>query len=250
MTAADPCGNKPIPYQVHNGSSVGAYHGGVVSTLNKNSLLYWWPKIKDLGIPVPETRITALDATAVRNAAAELNYPVFLRTDLCSGKHDWNASCFVSDESKVYNNLAKVIESNVRWQMLGIFPQAAVVREFIDLESSFTAFVGDMPITKERRYFVRDTKVLCRHAYWPESAFNNHPARMANGANWRGKLATLNTVDSSELILDSYAETVSRALEGFWSVDFAKAKNGKWYLLDMALGENSYHWPECERNKA
>lgn len=32
MTAADPCGNKPIPYQVHNGSSVGAYHGGVLST--------------------------------------------------------------------------------------------------------------------------------------------------------------------------------------------------------------------------
>ena len=32
MTAADPCGNKPIPYQVHKGSSVGADHGGVLST--------------------------------------------------------------------------------------------------------------------------------------------------------------------------------------------------------------------------
>ena len=30
-------------------------------------------------------------------------------------------------------------------------------------------------------------------------------------------------------------------LEGKWSVDFAKGKNGLWYLIDMALAENSYH---------
>jgi hypothetical protein len=215
--------------------------------MNQNSMCYWWPRIKNLGIPVPRTVITSLEVTAVCDAAEQIGYPVFLRTDLCSGKHDWKSSCYVSDSSKVIGNLAKVIESNVRWQMLGIEPMAAIIREFLDLETSFTAFIGDMPINKERRYFVRGKEVLCGHPYWPETTFNNHPARMANDPEWESKLAKLNKVDSSERVLTEYAATVGAAMGGFWSVDFAKAKNGQWYLLDMALGENSYHWPNCER---
>jgi hypothetical protein len=217
---------------------------------NQNSLCYWWPKVKNLGIPVPRTIITSLDVESAGVAATHIGYPVFLRTDLCSGKHDWNQSCYVDNPSKMAHNFDKVVESNVRWQMLGINPQAAVVREFLDLETAFTAFIGDMPINKERRYFVENGRVLCGHPYWPESAFNNHPARMANGFDWERKLARLNERDSSESILEDYAVAVSKSLEGFWSVDFAKGREGSWYLLDMALGKNSYHWPDCERRGA
>lgn len=213
--------------------------------LNKNSLAYWFPRIENLGVPVPKTIITALEKEAVVAAAKELDYPVFLRTDLCSGKHDWKESCFIESADRIENNLAKVLEANIRWQMLGINPQFACVREFLDLETAFVAFAGEMPINKERRYFVKDAKVICSHPYWPQSAFNNHPARMAYGENWEIKLSELNIADSSETQLTEYAEKVGRELGGFWSIDFAKAKNGTWYLLDMALGENSWHWSDC-----
>lgn len=213
--------------------------------MNKNSLLYWWPKIKDLDIPVPKTAITSLEVDAVRQAAFELGYPVFIRTDLCSGKHDWKNSCYVDRESKIEANLEKVIESNLRWRMLGIEPRAVCVREFLCLETAFLAFIGDMPVNKERRYFIENGKVICSHPYWPRTVFNNHPARMVADLDWETKLEAANLWDATEVILQEYAVKVSKVIDGFWSIDFAKSVDGIWYLLDMALGENSYHWPDC-----
>jgi hypothetical protein len=216
-------------------------------------MLYWWPKIKDLGIPVPRTEIVEFgsqDFTSSDRLEERVNLiglPVFIRTDLCSGKHDWNQSCFVDRMNVLIQRFAKVDENNVRWRMLGIEPKALVIREFLDLESSFRAFIGNMPITKERRYFVKDGKVICHHPYWPVTAFNNHPARMVDDINWKQKLEILNQEDDSESILVNYAEKVSWAVDGYWSIDFAKGRNGKWYLIDMALGENSYHWAGCKK---
>jgi hypothetical protein len=208
-------------------------------------MLYWWPKVENLGIPTPKTLITT-NILEGFEAAREMGFPVFMRTDLCSGKHDWENSCYVDSEEKLYTNFLKVEEGNVRWEMLGIKPKAVVIREFLDLETTFTAFIGNMPITKERRYFVKDGNVLCHHPYWPKSAFNNHPARMSNDVLWEQKLEELNKDDISELILTEYSRNISDTLNGYWSIDFAKGRNGIWYLIDMALGENSYHWPECK----
>lgn len=209
--------------------------------MNENSLKFWFPKIKDLGIPVPRTFFChTLDETF--QAADQIGYPVFLRTDLCAGKHDWDKSCFVQSKSQLRDNLFRIEQANERWTMLGIPFECSVVREFLDLETSFTAFAGNMPINKERRYFVKDGEVICHHPYWPEDAFDRHPARMANDLDWKEKLRKLNE-ESGEGILTEYAAKVSRAISGYWSVDFAKAKDGQWYLLDMALGKNSYHWP-------
>jgi hypothetical protein len=35
-------------------------------------------------------------------------------------------------------------------------------------------------------------------------------------------------------------------LDGWWSVAFAKTKDGRWILIDMAEGEMSFHDLECE----
>ena len=214
--------------------------------MNPNSMLFWFPKIENLEIPVPKTEIVS-GYVDLMQAAERIGYPVFIRTDLCAGKHDWKNSCFVQNEDQLVGNMQSVISANVRWEMLGIKYRSLVVREFLDLETSFTAFSGDMPINKERRYFVRDGKVICHHPYWPEDTFNQHPARMANDPDWQAKLAALND-ETGEEILHEYARKASQALPGYWSVDFAKAKNGAWYLLDAALGENSYHWPSCTEN--
>lgn len=209
--------------------------------MNENSALFWLDKVSNLEIPMPRTIFCAKDVESAQTYAQSIGYPVFVRTDLCSGKHDWERSCFVKNAAAMATNLPIILQADVRWNMLGIYSEALMIREFLDLETSFTAFDGNMPINKERRYFIADGLVQCKHPYWPESAFNRHPARMAHDPAWQEKLAVLNAPDPSEFVLQIYAEQVSKVLPGSWSVDFAKGKDGRWYLLDMALAYNSFH---------
>ena len=39
---------------------------------------------------------------------------------------------------------------------------------------------------------------------------------------------------------------VGDVLDGYWSIDFAYGQDKRWYLIDMAIGEESYHWIECK----
>ena len=127
--------------------------------MNQNSMYYWFPRIEHLDIPMPRTTFCNLNVDEVRAAADRTGYPCFLRTDLCSGKHDWKESCFLQNRESVLSHMGKILNANVRWQLLGIEPQGFVVREFLNLETLFTAFEGDMPINPERRYFVHDGDV-------------------------------------------------------------------------------------------
>lgn len=234
---------------------------------NSNSMLVWWPKIKDLGIPVPKTEFVPIareetlesvcdgtpltpgvkDSIAqVRNLADSFGYPVFMRSDLSSGKHSWKNTCFVRKADSIESNILTLCGEHELWTLLGLNYKAIVVREFLELETAFTAFSGDMPINKEFRFFIKNGEVICYHFYWPEEAFNSHPARMAGTPDYKVKLRELNQLSEQEdKLLNSYARTVGAVMPEFWSVDFAKGKNGVWYLIDMAVGENSYHWPGC-----
>lgn len=226
--------------------------------MDKNSLLYWFPKLSNLSILMPKTVIVPIDRKRVQRvfdgeqlpgkiehalhaAAKELGYPLFLRTDLCSAKHNWKNSCYVPNQSELIRHMISVCEYNECSGLFGMDYTAIILREFMLMESSFTAF-NEFPVNKERRYFVLGGEVLCHHPYWPEEAIEGH----TKDSDWKTKLAALNVEDESEvLLLSKYAEMVSIAVEGCWSVDFTKTKNGHWCLIDMALGAASYHWPGC-----
>jgi hypothetical protein len=230
---------------------------------NKTSMLYWWPKVELLEIPVPRTTFIAADsrhilsvmengaeldstfAAHLKDVASDFGYPVFVRTDLSSGKHGWEKTCFVSSENNLIRNTLGVCEENELGPcFMGPPYEAIVLREFIELEAPFVAFYGKLPVNRERRYFIRDGKIECHHPYWPEEAIDGHTKE----PRWRELLAELNSEPPNEIeILSSYALTVGDVMEGYWSVDFAKAKNGEWYLIDMAEGDKSYHWPTCEQ---
>ena len=228
----------------------------------KCSLLYWWPKVKGLGIPVPRTEIVeiphevflkfldtpeALDPYLddIYKAAKRIGYPLFLRTDLISGKHEWERTCYVPDEESLLSHIYAVVEEHFLAQIIPLPCRALVFREFLELDWAFKAFRG-MPIARERRYFIKDGKVLCHHPYWPEDAIWN-PDR----PNWRELLAELNRETEDEVrLLTSYALKIASVMDGYWSVDFAHARNGKWYLIDMAVGEFSWHPPGCPYAKS
>lgn len=246
-----------------------------------SSMMHWWPLTKDLGIPVPKTVMVPIEppedsgvllATCVTHfpadvepdnpdckskfseyierfeaAAAEIGFPLFVRTDQISGKHGWVDTCYVPSEADLRRHLGTLIDDHgaALW-MDG--PEGNVAgmafREFLELDAPFKAFNG-MPVARERRYFVEGGEVACHHPYW-EDVSNIEEGLGWRGAdapaNWRELHAELNAEPADEVeLLTAHAERVSRAIEGAWSVDFAFSKAGVWYLIDMAEADRSWH---------
>ena len=228
--------------------------------MNENSLLYWYPKIKGL-VPTPETewvefpdwRILCavidgdpekkfdLYIPQVLAAARKIGYPLFMRTDQSSAKHDWIDTCFVPDEAHVLGNLGRLLDMNF---CCDLDPVALVFRRFIEMDYKFRAFRG-MPVAKEVRMFVRDGEIQCSHFYWPEEAIEFY-GDTKPPKKWRSLLrATARISKNDKLVLRDYAGRIARALPGYWSVDFCHGKNGEWWFIDAARGEQSYHDPKC-----
>ena len=224
-----------------------------------SSMDYWHPLTKDLPIPQPRTEVvktmgtdkwikflqdpTTFDTTfkEILFTAAKIGYPLFMRTDQSSAKHSYVDTCKVESRERLSRNLYMLIEENI---MCDINVQTLYFRKFIELNSTFKAF-NKMPIAPERRYFVKDGEVLCRHPYWPEDAIRN-PDR----EDWKGRLRGVNFQEGCEIYtLKGYATLISETVPGCWSVDFAQAKNGVWHFIDMADARRSWHPEDCKNFK-
>ncbi|MFW6007729.1 MAG: ATP-grasp domain-containing protein [archaeon] len=232
--------------------------------MNKSSMKYWYPKIKKLNIPQPKTIILDFGANRlwefvpdvkiekrieeeenkkvifkIKENAKKLGYPFFMRTDHCSAKHSYNKTCYVSKEEDILRNLVHLIEENELMSFMSFNFEAVILREFIKLEHYFTAFQG-LPIAKERRYFVRDGKIEEHFPYWIEDAISSF--HNPSEKKWKELLKKINKETDEEVaLLSKYAEMVGKEIEGYWSVDFAKGIDDKWYLIDMAEGEKSFN---------
>ena len=233
--------------------------------MNKNSMLYWWPKVRNLDIPMPKTEIVRIDMTQdeifgildgevysaeawhpyvqkILEAINEVKVPAFIRTDLTSGKHDWEKTCYYDGSKLIQQHISSLVEYCEMADMIGLNISAIIVREYIPMLSAFTAFYGKMPVNPERRYFVRDGRVECHHPYWIEEAIAAGTREGLLPADWRDVLQAMNTEIGSEVqILTEYAEIIAAEFDGYWSVDFCKAKNKGWHFIDMAQGDASWH---------
>lgn len=230
--------------------------------MDRNSLLYWYPLIKDLNIPVPTTvwvEIPKDEWTAewldggipdtfkdeLVKKAKEVDYPLFMRTDHFSAKHSYRETCYVESEEKLIPNLYRLIEASYCADILGLPINAICLREYIELDWRFHAFTG-LPIAPERRYFIRDGEVICHHPYWVEEAVEVGMKYREDRQEWRRIIRELNRETPEEVkLLTGYARRIAEVVKGYWSIDFAKAKTGRWYLIDMAKGEDSWHPSTC-----
>ena len=63
---------------------------------------------------------------------------------------------------------------------------------------------------------------------------------------WRELLRMMNHENAAEIsLLSIYATTIAQELDGEWSVDFMLGRNSVWYMIDMAIADQSYH-PPCD----
>lgn len=187
-------------------------------------------------------RIPEKSIAKMLEVAGHFNYPLFLRTDFNSGKHDFRRTCYVKSEKDVISHAVALFEDTI---MKDIYLSAYVFREFIPLFSPFKAF-NELPISKERRYFVDEGKVLCHHHYWVEDAISFTLGKEPRD-NWKLKLQELNTESPEEIeVLSKMATTFAEKVEGSWSVDFAMTAKGDWILIDAAEALMSWHPSDCK----
>ncbi len=229
-----------------------------------NSLLYWYPKVSETLIS-PKTEWVLLtkeeiaqywrgegfDVTRVAERIEQIvknhfKLPVFLRTDHFSAKHGWKNTCYVDDLSKLRGHIFEIVVRSRTAGVFGLPIKAIIIRQFIEMDTKFNAFMGEMPINPERRYFVKDGKVLCHHPYWIEEAVEQGTPQEMLPLAWITDLREVNTETEDEVrLLTAYAKKVAEKFEGYWSIDFCKTKKGHWCLIDMALGTHSWHPETC-----
>jgi len=235
------------------------------SDMDVNSIFYWWPLVKDLGIPMPKTTLIPYDGdlfldshsdsppeftelvAQVKAACEEYGYPAFIRCGGLSAKHEWKNTCYLEGPSDIPGHIFNLMEAVLMVMGMRLDFDGIAVREFLHLENRFKAFGGEMPIAKEFRFFARNGEYECHHPYWPPSSIWKPSID-----GWYEALKGMQTLTDEELgLLKGYSSKLAIKLDegelgtGWWSLDFCKTVDGVWYLTDLAVGENSYHWSTC-----
>jgi len=179
-------------------------------------------------------------SAAVMDAAKEIGFPVFIRTDLTSAKHSGPRAYKIEVDGE-NEPIARTLEdTEMKTWLEREGSQAFLVREFLDLKAPFTAFQG-LPIAREFRFFADENGVRCHHGYWPPETIEDH---RPSCDDWRTKLDLMQERPPEEL-WDMAIRAAKACGGGLWSVDFCENVNGKWYLPDMATAADSFHWPGC-----
>jgi len=244
----------------------------------ENCMSYWLPKLIEIGVPTPKTIIIDMnkvddkfvkainkifwmkDPTKEETEALikfkqileemghRIEYPLFLRSGHSSHKHNWKETCYVEQQAQLISHAQAIAEYNIMANHSSGLPiNVWAVRKIIETAPAFKAF-NEMPITKEIRYFFKDHKLVCKHPYWPEHALEGN---VINDKNWKLKLSAMNSLsEEDDEILKKLTKKVALRFDGYWSIDWLKGKDGNWYAIDMATGEDSYHCPECEKGKS
>ena len=232
--------------------------------LDVNSIFYWWPIVKDLGVPVPRTTLVKYDGgifldkeenipgflslvEQVGDTCDEYGYPVFIRCGGLSGKHDWKNTCYVEEREGLAVHIARIMEEVLMIMGVRLDFDGIAVREFLKLEHKFKAFWGEMPVGKEFRFFARDGEYECHHPYWMPVAIQKPSID-----DWLEVLMGMWDLEPDEFeLLKGHTATIATALDegplgyGWWSLDFCKTIDGTWYLTDLGTGKESEHWPTC-----
>lgn len=250
---------------------------------DKNCLSYWFPKVAELGIQVPKTKIIEepqathllyvmeggpkeafdkatiiLDKLCIKihDATEELGikYPVFLRTGQTSAKHYWNRTCCVDNINAIGDHILQIVEFSELACIVGLKYDVWVVREMLNPRTWFLGFQGSMPINTELRIFAEDGEVVCCHPYWPERSILQPHSMLDHSPiaeeNWKILLSDM-FYDTLKIEKEAkeIASKVTKHIGGAWSVDCLLDRKRGVFLTDMALAPCSFHWDDCPHNR-
>lgn len=236
---------------------------------NKNCLSYWFPKLEAAGVPVPRTEIVHLPrdlhegmfaifdgkpmwptshewVRRLGETAKAFGLPCFLRTGQTSNKHNWSKTCFLKDASQIQSHVISLIEFSEGADFLGLPWDVWVLRDLLPVKPVASLPVyGGMPLVREVRAFISNGEIVCLHPYWPANAVRQgFDERPENFDEILANVGTWSVEDEREF--RPLLECVGKAVNGDWSVDVLSTNRG-WYVTDMALASQSFHWEGCEQ---
>lgn len=212
---------------------------------DKNDMSYWFPRLKEADVPIPETYEIEIEDIDRENE--EFIYDLDKAERIVSG---WGGDAFlrsgyksaqVSPEGgiiRTVHDIDSAIEELFFQHMMMSMPTGGSVwfRELLDLEHCHYCQGNLVP---ECRVFIRDGEVVCHHPrletdfdrapdhhretaeQWIEAAWDPDPP--PEYADWENE------------DLKEYAQRVADVFEGNWSVDFVQDINGDWWCTDMAV---------------
>lgn len=221
---------------------------------------YWFPKLAKVGFSMPRTKLIKMPKKALEDifrefdnepshgdakpffkevgqAAIDIGFPIFLRSGLTSGKHDWSTTCFVCTVPDIKEHLKNILYFSL---CVGV-PDTNIwaVREMLPIQPvGICLKYNGMPVNREFRYFVNGKRILCRHPYWPRKVLEEGGCFLTD--EQYEKLCM--PPPSKEEDIVSYAGEI---LGGKWSIDILETADG-WYLTDVAEAEKSFHWDGCK----
>lgn len=224
------------------------------------SMENWWPRVQDLGIPLPETvrleatkepimdgmELAVPDKSDVAEAVRQVGGPpAFIRSDQTASKHQMGNGSKVTTDDPEEMMLGSLYEAHLGFGAPK--PSCYYVREWLDLYHEFRSFANsETPVAAEVRTFILDGEYYDGEFYWPEDAIWDHAATEDDWPALLEKTRDRAMLDKG--IWKQMSETVATEFDtGYWSVDFALGDNGTWYLLDMARGELSWHPDSVEK---
>ena len=229
--------------------------------LDHNSLLYWYPIVKDY-FETPETIVykpkkdmmhwlgNGISPYQIKKIKALLKDDgiYFLRTDMASNKHNWKEACIVGRKYNIGPKIMDTLDFNYRFDLE---PTALIFREMLEANIAFRAF-NDFPVAYEIRAFVSGGKLDCMHNYWAKEVFvKDKWAQRTIPKDWESKWDALyrrniaNVQALYEMLIDRLPNI---RLQGSWSMDFMYANRAdeplkkQWFLIDMADARMSYHF--------
>jgi len=224
-----------------------------------NSMEYWLPKLRELDVKIPKTImidaemfpdnengdvLIGYNKKELEKAVDKLGYPVFLRTDKASAKHQMDKISKVESKENLHGKVHMLADDNLSKGIYGVQFNSLAVREWLNIKHHFKAFGGNLSIGYEIRAFIKDGEIECKHFYWVKDAIEES---LFKPDDWEDKLKETKkeTMGKWDEVKDDIKKVADK-FDGWWSVDLALTENNQWYLIDMARGKDSYHPPNCQ----
>lgn len=237
-----------------------------MNAVDRNDMAFWFPKIKEAGLPVPRTEIVQTEVElmslldgekpegfdafihTLRRAGEEVRHIggyTFLRTGHGSGKHEWLRTCCVGSwrtEGVLESHVGALVEWSASAGIFGLPTRTWAAREMLKTPRICRCEgYGMMPVVREFRVFMRDDEWEHTQPYWPPDAVEQG---RPDAPEWRSRLAEISRLadDEAERLAFLAGMAVGALDGGYWSVDFLQDRVGDWWLTDMAVGGDSFRW--------
>lgn len=242
--------------------------------MNPNNFSNWFPKVKDCGIPVPKSFWTKVpDDERLREAffledikadyAAiqdwleadvipkldDLNLTghIFVKNGTFSNKFNANAACNQYGTVNLHRAVADINYNGLFFGAGGT--DELVVREYIESDHRITPCIyNGLPLRSEFRVFYDfdSAAPIFTVNYWYYDYVYPHLYNATDKIVFEHEKSRLESTfearkdEVQTLVADAMKKV--QGLTGQWSVDILLDESGTFWLIDMAVAQNSAYW--------